>query len=78
MNARTDNEKENEHHQTSCFSRIGKSLRLIVKTMCFECLAGCVRERKRYQTNINNAIKIHTKTMNNQCTFYVRQGMQQI
>ena len=34
-----------------------KSFKLIVETIVFEGLAGCVRERERYQTNINIMVK---------------------
>ena len=35
-----------------------KSWSFIVKTNVFEGLAGCVRKRKRYQTNSKNDTKI--------------------
>ena len=38
-----------------------KSFELVVKTILFEDLTGCVRELKNYQTNIKNDCKIHTK-----------------
>ena len=42
------------------------------KTHIFEGLAGCVRERKRYQTKIKNAFTIHPKFDKNQCKPYIR------
>ena len=35
----------------------GEIIQFQYKTNVFEGLAGCVRERKRYQTNINNYTK---------------------
>ena len=37
------------------------SFKLIVKTMVLEGFAGWVCERKRYQTNIKNESKTHSK-----------------
>ena len=49
-----------------------KSLKFIVKTYVLEGLAGCVRERKRYQTNIQNnhkiQAKINTQSMQSLCS----------
>ena len=36
-----------------------KSFKFIIKTIFFEGLASCVRERKRYQKNSNKYTKIH-------------------
>ena len=36
-----------------------RSFEFIVTTMVLKGLAGCVRERKRYQTNIKNDTKIN-------------------
>ena len=44
-----------------------KSLKRVVKTLVVEGLAGYVRERKRYQTNIQNESKIHLESIQNQC-----------
>ena len=38
-----------------------KPLKTIVKTSVCEGLTGCMRERKRYQTNIKNDAQIHLK-----------------
>ena len=49
-----------------------KTCKIIVKTMVFEGVAVCVRERKRYQTNIKVETQIHlkinTKPMWKQCS----------
>ena len=49
-----------------------KTFTFIIKVMVFEGLAGCVRERKRYQTNIKHDTKIHSKiyekSMQNVCS----------
>ena len=50
----------------------GKRIQIHCKNNGFEGLAGCVRERKRYQTNIKNDTTNHTnideKTMQNPCS----------
>ena len=52
MSAKTGTEQNHKFYPNSCFL-------IIVKTFVFEDVEGCVRERKRYQTNINNDATIH-------------------
>ena len=35
------------------------SCKFVVQILVYECLAGCVRERQRYRTNIKHATKVH-------------------
>ena len=42
-----------------------KSFKFIVKTSVLECLAGCVREQKRYQQNIKIDTTIHPQINTN-------------
>ena len=51
-----------------------KSFKFIVKTNVFECSAGCIRERERYQNNIKNDAKFIPKSLKNQCWIYARQN----
>ena len=51
-----------------------KSLDFIVKTNNFEGLAGCVRERKRYQQTSKNILKSNTKSMTNPCKIHARKS----
>ena len=37
----------------------GKIIQIHCKNKCFQGLAGCVREQKRYPKNTKNAIEIH-------------------
>ena len=49
----------------------GKTIQIHCKNNGFEYFTGCVRERKRYQTNINkntNHTQINEKTMQNSCS----------
>ena len=43
-----------------------------MEIIAFEGLAGCVRERKRYQQTFKNDTPIHRKSMNNRCRSYAR------
>lgn len=56
--------------------RCVKTLKHIIKTIVFEDLEGCVRERKRYRTIINNYFKIrqqkHQKQSTNQSSVFDR------
>ena len=44
----------------------GEIIEMHCKTSVFEGLAGCVRERKKYQTNIKNDTRIHYE-INDKC-----------
>ena len=50
-----------------------KTLKLIIKKN-IEDLAGCVRERKRYRTNIKKYTKPFPQSMNKQCNKYARKS----
>ena len=51
-----------------------KKMKMIIDAMVFECLEGCVRERKSFQHIIRNDSEIHPKryqrTMENQSDFF--------
>ena len=49
-----------------------KSFKLIVKPCVFEGLASCVREPKRYQTNIKHYTKIHPQIDEKSIQLYLR------
>ena len=65
--------KQNMKHIRNHIFRFVQILKLIVKTMVFEGLACCVRERKRYQQITPNETNIykqrHQKTMNKSIGF---------
>ena len=51
-----------------------KSFKLIVNTMVFEGLTGCVREQKMYQNSIQIDTNIHAKIDENRSRNYVRKS----
>ena len=54
------------------FPRMVKSFKLIVKTMVWEGLTGCVREQNMYQNSIQMDTEIHAEIEENRNRNYVR------